>query len=199
MRDLEIRGAGSILSGKQHGHIETVGYDMYLKLLSEALAEERGDVTVKKASDCVVDIQMDAHIPETYISSLPQRIDAYKKIAVVKTVSDSQELIDEFIDRYGDPPKSIIGLVNISLFRNTAASIGINEINQRNGSVLFYVESPDMNQIKALSECFKGRVIFNSLARPYIGVKLAPRQTPENLIRSVIKIMSDAVATEGQQ
>jgi len=196
MRDLEIRGAGSILSGKQHGHIETVGYDMYLRLLSEALAEERGETLEKKTGDCVVDIQIDAHIPENYISSLPQRIDAYKKIAVVRTQADSEELIDEFIDRYGDPPAAIVGLVNISLLRNTAAAIGITEINQRNGSLLFYIESPDMTQLKALTTSFKGRVLFNSLARPYISVKLAPREKPEQLIRNVIQIMHDSGKSE---
>ncbi|MBP1565273.1 MAG: transcription-repair coupling factor [Oscillospiraceae bacterium] len=196
MRDLEIRGAGSILSGKQHGHIETVGYDMYLKLLSDAIAEERGDVQEKKAEDCVVDIQIDAHIPEKYIESMPQRIDAYKKIAIVQTQEDSEELIDEFIDRYGEPPKAIIGLINISLLRNTAARLGITEISQRNGCLLFYIASPEMSQIKALSANFKGRVMFNSLAKPYISVKLLPHQKPELLISDVIDIMNKALTAE---
>lgn len=193
MRDLEIRGAGSILSGKQHGHIETVGYEMYLKLLSEAIAEERGDEPEKKAEDCVVDIQIDAHIPENYIESLPQRIDAYKKIAVISTNEESMELIDEFIDRYGDPPKAILGLISVSLLRNTAARLGITEITQRNGCLLFYIVSPEMSQIKALSASFKGRVMFNSLAKPYISVKLIPHQRPEQLIADVIEIMKNAV------
>jgi len=188
LRDLEIRGAGSILSGKQHGHIETVGYDMYIKLLSEAIAEERGE-TPEKASDCVVDIQINAHIPEDYIESLAQRIDAYKKIAVISTKEDSIELIDEFIDRYGDPPKAILGLISVSLLRNTAAKLGITEITQRNGNLLFYTVSPEMSQIKALSAAYKGRVMFNSLAKPYISVKLEKNQKPEKLIEDVIEIM----------
>ena len=192
LRDLEIRGAGSILSGKQHGHIETVGYDMYLRLLSEAIAEERGDEPEKKAEDCVVDIQIDAHIPETYIESLPQRIDAYKKIAAIQSQEESSDLIDEFIDRYGDPPKAILGLISVSLLRNTAAKLGITEISQRSGCLLFYIASPDMSQIKALSASFKGRVMFNSLAKPYISVKIIPHEKPEQLIADVITIMKDA-------
>lgn len=192
LRDLEIRGAGSILSGKQHGHIETVGYEMYLRLLNEAIAEEKGEEPAKKAEDCVVDIQIDAHIPENYIESLPQRIDAYKKIAVVASPEESQDLIDEFIDRYGDPPKAIIGLVRVSLMRNTAARLGITEISQRNGALLFYTASADMSQIKALSAGFRGRVLFNNLAKSYISVKLLPAQKPEVLIEEVLKIMTDS-------
>ncbi len=198
MRDLEIRGAGSILSGKQHGHVETVGYDMYIKLLSEAMAEERGEKPENKVSDCVVDIQIDAHIPEQYIENLAQRIDAYKKIAVIQTQEDSRELIDEFIDRYGNPPKAILGLINVSLLRNMSARLGITEINQRNGNLLFYIESPEMSQIKALSEAFKGRVMFNSLAKPYISVKLLPHQKPELLISDVVDIMNKAIETENK-
>jgi transcription-repair coupling factor (superfamily II helicase) len=195
MRDLEIRGAGSILSGKQHGHIETVGYEMYLKLLSEAIAEEKGEVP-EKASDCVVDIQINAHIPEDYIESMAQRINAYKKIAVISSKEDSQDLIDEFIDRYGDPPKAILGLIEVSLLRNVAARLGITEISQRNGNLLFYTASPEMSQIKALSAAYKGRVLFNSLAKPYISVKLEKMQKPEKLISEVIEIMNDSAGSD---
>ena len=74
MRDLEIRGAGSLLGGRQHGHMEAVGYEMYLQLLNEAIAEEKGE-SIQKTAECVVDLQMEAHIPETYIESLSQRLD----------------------------------------------------------------------------------------------------------------------------
>ena len=191
MRDLEIRGAGSILSGKQHGHIETVGYEMYLKLLSEAIAEEKGEVP-EKASECVVDVQIDAHIPEDYIESLAQRIDAYKKIAVISTKEDSNDLTEEFTDRYGEPPKAILGLISVSLLRNRAAHLGITEITQRNGYMLFYTASPQMSQIKALSAHYKARVLFNSLAKPYISVKLAKTDKPAKLMEEVIDIMSES-------
>ena len=169
---------------------------MYLKLLSEAIAEERGEEPEKKASECVVDIQIDAHIPENYIESLPQRIDAYKKIAVINTKEESMDLIDEFVDRYGDPPDAIVGLINVSLLRNTAAKLGITKISQRNNCLLFYITSPEISQIKALSENFKGRVLFNSLTDSYISVRLEQRQKPEQLIGEVIEIMNKAVSAE---
>lgn len=159
MRDLEIRGAGSILGGRQHGHMESVGYDMYIRLLTEAIAEEKGE-PVKKAADCAVDIQIDAHIPENYIESLAQRLDIYKKIAAVQNEEDKMEMIDELIDRYGDPPKSVEGLINASLLRNTAASLGITEIQQRKENMIFYIERPSPEQIDAISSAYKGRVAF---------------------------------------
>lgn len=189
MRDLEIRGAGSILGGKQHGHMESVGYDMYLKLLSEAIAEEKGEAPQKKADDCVVDIQVDAYIPEKYIESPSQRIDMYRKIAVVSNEQDKSDIIAELIDRYGEPPKSVTGLINIAVLRNTASNLGITEISQRNGSVLFYTPNPSLERISALSNHFKGRVFFNNLDKPYISVKLIKGDKPALLINEVMEIM----------
>lgn len=192
MRDLEIRGAGSILGGRQHGHMESVGYDMYIRLLTEAIAEEKGE-PIRKAADCAVDIQIDAHIPENYIESLAQRLDMYKKIAAVENEEEKMEMIDELIDRYGDPPKSVEGLINASLLRNTAASLGITEIQQRKENMIFYIERPSPEQIDAISSAYKGRVAFNCLSKPYISVKLDRGQKPERLMESVLSVMKNAM------
>ena len=188
LRDLEIRGAGSILGGKQHGHMEAVGYDMYLKLLSEAISEEKGEKP-EKALECTVDIQIDAHIPENYISSLNQRIDVYRKIMLITEDNDRMELIDELIDRYGEPPKSVIGLIEVSLLRNKAAHLGITEITQRNGAMYFYIEHPNMQQISALSAAYKGIITFNSISVPYISVKIKPKVRPFDMMKNVVNIM----------
>ncbi len=190
LRDLEIRGAGSILGGRQHGHMEAVGYDMYLRLLTEAIAEEKGE-PIQKAADCSVDIRIDAHIPEKYIESMAQRIDIYKKIATIETQADKMEMIDELIDRYGEPPKAVAGLIEASLLRNAAASLGITEIQQRNESLFFYIAHPKPEQISALSKKFKGRILFNSLAKPYISVKLEKSQRPEKLMSEVLDAMQN--------
>ena len=188
MRDLEIRGAGSILGGKQHGHMESVGYDMYIRLLTEAIAEEKGE-PVQKAADCSVDIQTDAHIPEKYIESLSQRLDIYKKIAAIENEDDKSEMIDELIDRYGDPPKSVIGLIDAALLRNTAANLGITEIKQNRDRLFFYIQHPSPEQINSVSAAYKGRVMFNSLSKPYISIKINPRENPEELMKNVLGIM----------
>lgn len=188
LRDLEIRGAGSILGGRQHGHMEAVGYDMYLKLLSEAVAEEKGEQP-EKIPDCLVDIQIDAHIPEKYISSLNQRIDIYRRIMTVYTNEDREDLIDELIDRYGEPPKSVIGLIEVSLLRNKAAHLGITEISQKNGAMYFYTEYLTAEQIAGLSGAYKGKITFNGSGKSYVSVKIQPKIKPFDMMRDVVEIV----------
>jgi transcription-repair coupling factor (superfamily II helicase) len=191
MRDLEIRGAGSLLGGKQHGHMEAVGYDMYLQLLQEAIAEEKG-TPIQHTSACVVDVQMEAHIPDTYIQSLSQRLDIYRKIAAIETEQDQSDLLDELIDRYGDPPNAIIGLLHVALLRNQAAQLGITEITQRNHTLYFYTEHPTQAQITALASQYRGQVIFNGLQNPYIGIKLQAGQAPVAQMKAVLSVMRNA-------
>ena len=188
LRDLEIRGAGSILGGRQHGHMEAVGYDMYLKLLSEAVAEERGEKP-DKIPECLIDVQINAHIPENYISSLNQRIDVYRKIMTVNTSVDKEDLIDELIDRYGEPPESVMGLIEVSLLRNKAAHLGITEISQRNGSMYFYTEYLSMEQITALSVKYKGKITFNGSGKSYVSVKISPKTKPFDMMRETVDII----------
>ncbi|MBP5582318.1 MAG: transcription-repair coupling factor, partial [Ruminococcus sp.] len=188
LRDLEIRGAGSILGGKQHGHMEAVGYDMYLKLLSEAIAEEKG-IQSEKVPECLVDIQIDAHIPEKYIPSLNQRIDMYRKIMLVNEDSDKSDLIDELIDRYGDPPKSVVGLIDVSLLRNKAAHLGITEISQKNGAMYFYTEYLVPDQIVGLQQAYKGRIAFNGAGKSYVSVKISPKVRPFDMMRDTVEII----------
>ncbi|MBE6864577.1 MAG: transcription-repair coupling factor [Ruminococcus flavefaciens] len=188
LRDLEIRGAGSILGGRQHGHMEAVGYDMYLRLLSEAIAEEKGEQP-EKIPECLVDIQIDAHIPEKYISSLNQRIDMYRKIMLVNEDSDKSDLIDELIDRYGEPPKSVLGLIEVSLLRNKAAHLGITEISQKNGSMYFYTEYLNAEQIAGLSAAYKGRITFNGIGKSYVSVKISPKMRPFDMMKDTVDII----------
>ena len=191
LRDLEIRGAGSILGGKQHGHMEAVGYDMYLQLLGEAIAEEKGEAPPPKPEDCLIDIQVEAHIPENYIESLAGRLDMYRKIAALRTNEDSMDLLDELIDRYGDPPKAIQGLINVALVRNMASDLTITEISQKNGIMYFYLKMAEMSQINALTTSFKNRVTVNGAGdKPYIAVKMKGEK-PVELMQEVIKIMRE--------
>ncbi len=198
LRDLEIRGAGSILGGKQHGHMEAVGYDMYLQLLNEAIAEEKGEIPPPRPEDCLIDIQVDAHIPDDYIESLAGRIDIYRKIAALRTSEDSIDLIDELIDRYGDPPKAIQGLISVSLIRNMACELTITEITQRGGIMFFYLKMADMEQIQALTSAFKGRVTVNGGERSYIAVKMRDEK-PIDLMQKVIDIMNKSKKPEVKQ
>ncbi|MDR0903939.1 MAG: transcription-repair coupling factor [Ruminococcus sp.] len=189
MRDLEIRGAGSLLGARQHGHMESVGYDMYLQILSEVMSEERGEPLPQKPEDCLIDLQIEAHIPETYIPSLADRLDIYRKIASLKTNDQSLDLIDELIDRYGDPPDSINGLITVSLVRNKASAAGITEVTQKGDIMFFYIKTAEPETISTLVQTFKRRVTINSGLKPHIAVKVG-KDNPLSLMTSVIEILS---------
>ncbi len=191
LRDLEIRGAGNILGTRQHGHMEAVGYDMYLKLLSEAVAKKRGEKPQLEPSDeCLIDLQLEAHIPEDYIDSVSQRIDIYRKIASIKSEEDSMDVIDELIDRFGDLPKSVKGLIDVALLRNTAAQFGFKEITQKGKSLHFIPDKLDMNLAVFLNSKLKGRGSINAGNNPYIAVKMKGNDSIATL-REVIEILND--------
>lgn len=189
MRDLEIRGAGNLLGSEQHGHMEAVGYDMYMKLLSEAVVEEKGEEVKINTKECLIDIRIDAHIPENYIESLPQRLSIYKRIADIKTQADASDVIDELIDRFGDPPPGVEGLVKVALLRNTAAGLGIYEIGQNNNSLLLYVEEIDMNKVALLVKGMRGRILVSRGPKPYITVKKASGQSPLDALEEAFNIL----------
>lgn len=188
LRDLEIRGAGSILGANQSGHLANVGYDMYLQLLDEAVREERGEKDVHK-EECLVDVKIDAYIPEDYISNQAQRVDCYRKIARIQTEEDSVDVTDELIDRYGDPPKSVLGLIEVARLRNLASAVDIVEIAQSGSDLLFYLSKFSMERIAAVSKQFGSRMLLETADRGHIRVTLAKNEKPIELMRAVIAAM----------
>lgn len=193
MRDLEIRGAGSVLGAEQHGHIEAVGYDMYLNILSEAINEEKtGEVRAEKR-ECVVDINIDAHIPEDYIDSVKNRINMYKRIAEIETGDDAMDVIDEFIDRFGDVPKSVKGLVDVALLRANASKLGIYEIKQQNGMILAFFNELKPEYVSAVAQKLRGRAMISGAkgSAPYISVKCQGKEAVE-VIKELITVLSQS-------
>lgn len=173
MRDLEIRGAGNILGESQHGHMEAVGYDMYLKLLSEAIAEEKGEPKAQITEECMIDVQVEAYIPENYIRGTAQRIDIYQRIAAIVDDDGASDVTDELIDRFGEPPKPVMGLIRVALLRGTAAQLGIKEISQTGGSMLnLYVTTLNMDEISRLISRMENRLLVNAGNKPYLGIRL---------------------------
>ena len=130
MRDLEIRGAGNLLGPEQSGFLMSVGYDLYLRLLEEAVLEEQGKPVVRETL-CTADFAVAAAIPERYIPAPEQRMDLYRRIARVRTQEEGDDITDELIDRYGDPPVGVANLIAIALLRARAAALGIAELVQR--------------------------------------------------------------------
>ena len=192
MRDLEIRGAGNILGGEQHGHMEAVGYDMYLKLLGEAVSREKGEEVRSFDEECLVDVQIQAHIPESYIGDLRQRLEIYRRIADIRTRDDALDVTDELIDRFGEPPASVNGLIEIALLRNQASGLGITEVKQQGEVMLFYKSSIDIKQVSALVSRLKKRVMINAGAKPYISVKI--EQSPLQTLTDTLSVLAEQPA-----
>ncbi len=137
MRDLEIRGAGNILGAQQHGHMDSVGYDMYCRLLSESVREVKGEKT-QAETDVLIDISVDAYIPDKYIRNQNHRIDVYKQIAAISSEVEASEIVDELIDRYGDLPKAVLNLIKIAEIKSLAAECLVTEISEKqNGRFVF--------------------------------------------------------------
>ena len=194
MRDLEIRGAGNVLGAQQHGHMEAVGYDLYLKLLGEAIAVQKGEKPAAVDEECLIDLQVQAHIPEQYIPNLNQRLDIYHRIADIRSESDADDVVDELIDRFGDPPESVTGLVDVALLRNRASALGITEIRQTAGNMLLYVSRLDKAAIARLVGKLKGRVLVSAGNKPYISVKMDPARSVLLELRTILTIWESAQA-----
>ena len=194
MRDLEIRGAGNVLGAQQHGHMEAVGYDMYLRLLGEAIAEQKGEAPERTSAECMVDLNIGAHIPESYIRGLSQRIDVYKKIAAIQNQDDAFDVTDELIDRFGDPPAAVQGLIDVALVRGRAAALGIKEIAQRDQGLFLYPERVDMVLASGLASTLKGRVMVGASGqKPYYLVRPKAGQGPIAAIEEALAAMESAV------
>ena len=191
MRDLQIRGAGSLLGHSQHGHMEAVGYDLYVKMLGQAIARAKGEPVQRDKSECLVDLRVDAYIPEKYIADGPGRIEAYKRIAAIQIPEDAADVLDELIDRYGDPPPSVSDLVNVSLVRVQASAVGVTEVTQKKDTLVLQLESLDVPMIRGLLIAFNGRVTAGAGNRPYLSVNLQPDEKPLELLQSILKAMDE--------
>jgi transcription-repair coupling factor (superfamily II helicase) len=173
MRDLEIRGAGNLLGAEQSGHMMSVGYDMYLKLLDEAVLEERGEKA--KEPDCTADLNVTANVDKNYVSRGEERMDLYRRMAAIRSQEDADDLLDEIVDRYGEPPKGVLNLVEIALLRANARSAGICDIRQKGAEVQFTMTNLNFEAITLMcSEAdYKNRIQFVATAKePTLRLKL---------------------------
>ena len=182
MRDLQIRGAGNLLGSDQSGQVESVGYDMYMKMLSAAVRKVKGEAPTAQDVECLVDIRIEAHIPESYIESSQLRLEVYRMIASVRNESDAMDVIDELIDRFGEPPKAVLGLITVSQLRSAAAEAGIHEIRQSDEKYLLYSKKIDLEVFAKLAEKLPRRVTIIDKEPPYIAVKVNPaKSAAENM------------------
>ncbi|MBQ3055738.1 MAG: transcription-repair coupling factor [Oscillospiraceae bacterium] len=173
MRDLEIRGAGNVLGAEQSGHMMTVGYDLYLKLLEEAVCEETG-AKPEVRTECSADFTVSANIPESYIATPELRMDLYRRIASVNSEEAADDLIDEICDRFGEPPDSVLLLVKIALLRVKASRVGISDFTQKDRSLKVTMSAPDYAWISIVCAQpeYKGRILLNAGQSPYLTLCL---------------------------
>ena len=157
IRDLEIRGAGNLLGSEQHGHLDAVGYELYIKLLNEAVLEEKGEKIPKKV-ECTVTLRADAFIPERYVPYSGQRMGLYKRIAMIETPEDKDDIIDELIDRYGDVPKPTETLLMVALVRAAAKRCEIVSIVEETCEIKVQPSVFDFEVWSELSDIYKGRI-----------------------------------------
>ena len=173
MRDLEIRGAGNLLGAEQSGHMMSVGYDMYLKLLDEAVLEERGEKP--REPECTADLNVTANVSQDYVARGEERMDLYRRMAAIRSQNDADDLLDEIIDRYGDPPKGVINLIDIALLRAEARRCGIVDIRQKAGDVMLTMSNLHFEGITAIcaDPDYKNRLFFVASAKvPTLRLKL---------------------------
>ncbi|MBR5157896.1 MAG: transcription-repair coupling factor [Clostridia bacterium] len=189
MRDLEIRGAGNILGDQQHGHMDSVGYDMYCRLLSESVDELAGKPQ-EEVWSAVVDVNVEAYIPPKYIKNHSMRLDMYKKIASVEDNKDYMEVLDEMIDRFGEPPASVVALVDAAYVKAMAKEARFSEVTYRDGKMTLYYKSDiDFEKASALIGEYKGRILLSAGNKPYITMKLSKdeQKNPLELIKNMLQ------------
>ncbi len=170
MRDLELRGAGNMLGAEQHGHLDAVGYDLYIKLLNEAVLEEKGE-RVKEKQECLVNLNFNAFIPEKYVTFSSQRMGLYKRIALIESEYDRLDIMDEMIDRYGDLPKPAENLLMIALIRANALKCKITSISQDGTEFKIIPAHIDIDVWSEVEESFDGKMKIILSSKPYISIR----------------------------
>ena len=194
MRDLEIRGAGNLLGAEQSGHMEAVGYDLYCKMLNEAVKEAKGE-TVKEEFETSIDISVSAYIPPQYISNEAQKLDIYKRIAGIETEEEVEEMLEELIDRFGEPPKAVQNLLMVARLKYMAHSLYIKEVVQRGNTLkLVMYEKAQINpaQIPHLvSQCSPGLGFTMDAKNPYFTYQLGvnSREKGKDIIETVKNLL----------
>lgn len=191
MRDLEIRGAGNLLGAEQSGHMESVGYDMFVKILERAVLEEKGEAVGEETPECSVDLKINAYIPEKYIRKSSGRIEMYKRIAAIATKDDAEDVRDEMLDRYGEIPKEAENLIRIALIKRSCERAGIVKLEQKEDMLLVFPKDVPTREITIqMASKFAGKMFFSSGKEPYFAVKISKSADVSGALDEIFKIYS---------
>ncbi len=190
MRDMEIRGAGNLLGSQQHGHMESVGYDMYCRLLDEAVRELKGEPVKKEEAEITIDINVSAYIDDSYISTESRKIEMYRKIAAIRVEQDVLDIKDELMDRYGEITDPVENLVKIAYIKALACSLGFSSVTQKNDTIILSIASGKNVNLQAFgkaAEKYRRQLLFNAGSSPYIVYRILPGH--KNHLLDNIKIL----------
>lgn len=190
MRDLEIRGAGNLLGARQHGHMEAVGYDLYCKMLNEAVKRLKGEKVENDEFETNIDLKMDAFIPADYIPNEFQKLDVYKRIAEIETEPERDDMVDELIDRFGEPPQSVCNLLEIALLKARAHDAYITAIVEKANQIritMFPQAKVATAKIPDLLAAYQGKLRFVPETTPYFVYQ----QKEEPLLRQLSELVNE--------
>jgi transcription-repair coupling factor (superfamily II helicase) len=199
LKDLEVRGAGNLLGGEQSGHMEAIGYDMYTRMLDEAIKELSGRQLPKKKT-ALVDLDTDAYLGRDYIRDDGVRLDLYRKIAAIETLADYRDVIDELVDRFGDIPRPAQSLIDVAYIRSFAERRGLSTIRNEGDDILFYLADSEVD-LKSFSvwmdeKKYRGRLHFNAGHRPHLLFRkaAADKRKTVSRIRELFLLADEAEA-----
>jgi len=198
MRDLEIRGAGNLLGPEQHGHMESVGYDMYCKLLDEAVRELTGEAKPIKETDVQIDITVSAYIDNGYINNESNKIEMYKRIAAILTKEDVIDVQDELTDRYGDIPDETAALISVALIKAMAAQCGFSNIQEKGENIVLQYypgKVVDFRMLGSLIDKYKRNILFTANNSPYITYK-AGNVSKKQLLENIKLLLQDIINSD---
>ncbi len=193
MRDLEIRGAGNVLGPEQHGFMVSVGYDMYCAILEEAVNDALCIPKPKEKTETVIDLNINAFIPDSYIPSSSLRIEAYKQIAEINDLSDRYGVEESFEDRYGEIPDETYSLLEIQMIRVNAQNVGIKEISHTENGIIFKIDvvtKQIIDKVSSMAAKRKGKILFGAGENAYILLR-EKNLRGEELLENVNKILKD--------
>ncbi len=188
MRDLQIRGAGSVLSARQSGHMAAVGYDTYLKILEQAVSDESGNLSYTPPTECTVDLAVSAYISETYIPDNESRIEMYKRIAAVETPDDAEDVLDELGDRFGAPPEPVVTLVSVALIRAMASTLGFYEVTAQNSgaTVILYGDHIEAANLQDYIRQRSRRILLSAHGKSHIAAEVKPGEAITDVATEVL-------------
>lgn len=179
MRDLELRGAGNLLGESQSGHIESIGYELYVRMLEEAVSCAKGEAKTVHAGDINVDVKVSAFIPDEYIPQSSDKIMMYRQIASIENEEEYSKIVEELLDRFGDPPESVENLLDIALIKRWASDLGFSRIKETKEAIELRYEKFEqfsVEQLKAISEGYSGPLTFDFQKEPRFKIAVSPHK-----------------------